>query len=55
MVFHHIGSPDLAILGTVDADEADAFSAVIVRDFDGVASENGDDRALEVGKSRHTG
>ena len=36
----------------IDAAETDAFSAVVVQDFEGVAVENGDDLASEVyGKS----
>jgi len=33
----------LALLRAVDAAEADAFSALVVQDFEGVAVEDGDD------------
>ena len=38
----------LALLRTVDAAEADAFRALVVQDFEGVAVEDGDDGAGEV-------
>ena len=38
----------LALLGAVDAAEADAFRAVVVQNFDSVAIEDGDDGAGEV-------
>ena len=41
----------LAFLRAVDAAEADAFRVVVVQDFDGVAVEDGDDGAGEVGES----
>ena len=37
-------------LRAVDPAEAYAFSAAVVQDFDGVAVEDGDDRAREVGE-----
>ena len=45
----------MALLRAVDAAEADTFRVGVVQDFDGVAIENGDDGAGEVGKSRRTG
>ena len=42
-------------LRAVDAAEADTFSMVVVKNLDGVAVEDGDDGAGEVGKSRHAG
>ena len=39
----------LAFFRTVDAAEADAFRALIVQHFEGVAVEDGDDGAGEVG------
>ncbi len=39
----------LAFLGAVDTAEADAFRALVVQDFDGIAVEDGDDEAGEVG------
>ena len=39
----------LAFLRAVDAAEADAFRVLVVQDFDGVAVEDGDDGAGEVG------
>lgn len=39
----------LTLLRVVDPTEANEFSAAIVQDFDGVAIENGNDRAGEVG------
>ena len=41
----------LAFLWAVDPAETDTFSAFVVEDFDGVAVEDGDDRAREVGSS----
>ena len=41
----------LALLRTVDAAEADAFSTVVVQDFEGVAIEDG---ACELCNSRPT-
>ena len=38
----------LAFLWTVDPDETDAYRAVVVLDFEGVAVEDGDDGAGEV-------
>ena len=43
----------LAFLWAVDAAEADTFRVVVVQDFDGVAVEDGDDGAGEVGSQRH--
>jgi hypothetical protein len=40
----------LAFLRAVDAAEADAFRVVVVQHFEGVAVEDGDDGAGEVGK-----
>jgi hypothetical protein len=40
---------DSQLLRAIDAAEADAFSVAIVQDFDGVAVEDGDDGAGEVG------
>ena len=49
----------LAFLRTVDAAQADALRVGIVQDFDGVAIEEGDDRAGEVsgenGRGKHNG
>jgi len=39
----------LALLRTVNTAEADTFSAVVVQDFEGIAVEDGDDGAGEVG------
>jgi hypothetical protein len=39
----------LALLGAVDAFEADAFGAGVVQNFDRIAVENGNDGAGEVG------
>jgi hypothetical protein len=39
----------LALLGAVDAAEADTLRVGVVQDFDGVAVEDGDDGAGEVG------
>jgi hypothetical protein len=41
---------DLALLGAVGAVESDTFSVVVVQHFDGVAVEDGDDGAGEVGE-----
>lgn len=41
----------LPLLRTVDAAEADAFSAMAVQDFEGVASKDGDDGASGVGEA----
>jgi hypothetical protein len=41
----------LAVLGTVDAAEADAFCMVAVQDFDRVAVEDGDNGAGEVSET----
>jgi hypothetical protein len=38
----------LAFLRAIDPAEADAFSVAVVQDFEGVAVEDGDDRAGEV-------
>ena len=43
------GSRGLALLGAVNTIEPDAFSAAVMQDFDGVAVEDGDDGAGEVG------
>jgi hypothetical protein len=44
----------LALLRAVDAAEADAFRVLVVQDFDGVAVEDGDDGAGEIGgKTAH--
>ena len=42
----------LALLWTIDTTETDAFSAVIVQDFDGIAVENSDDSSWKVGECR---
>lgn len=42
----------LAFLRAVDVAEADAFRPLVVQDFDGVAVEDGDDGAGEVGSLR---
>jgi len=49
---HMLGSlaERLAFLRAVDAAEADAFRVVVVQHFEGVAVEDGDDGAGEVGK-----
>lgn len=39
----------LLFLRTIDAAEADAFRVLVVQDFEGVAVEDGDDGAGEVG------
>ena len=39
----------LALFWTVDAAEADTFRVLVVQDFDGVAVEDGNDGAGEVG------
>ena len=39
----------LALLRAVDTTESDAFSAVVVQDFDGVAVEDTNDGAGEIG------
>jgi hypothetical protein len=39
----------LAFFWAVDAIKADAFGVMVVQDFDGVAVEDGDDGAGEVG------
>ena len=41
----------LTFFWAVDPAETDTFSAFVVEDFDGVAVEDGDDRAREVGSS----
>jgi hypothetical protein len=43
----------LAFLRAVNAAEANTFSAVVVQNFDGVAIEDGDDGASEVGEHSH--
>jgi hypothetical protein len=40
----------LFFLRAVEAAQTDAFRALMVQDFDGIAVEDGDDRAGEVGK-----
>jgi len=40
----------LALLRAVDTVQADAFGAIIVQDFDGVAVEDGDDGAGKIGE-----
>ena len=45
------GSRGLPYLWAVNPVEPDAFSAVVMQDFDGVAVEHGDDRPKEVGSS----
>jgi len=45
---HSVRWRNLAVFRAVDAVQADAFSVVVVQDFDGVAVENGDDGAGEV-------
>jgi hypothetical protein len=53
-VIEHIGlglssrAVRLAFSRAVDAAEADAFRVLVVEDFDGVAVEDGDDRAGKV-------
>jgi hypothetical protein len=42
----------LALLRTIDPAEPNAFRVVIVQDFDGVAVEDGDDGAGEIGEGR---
>jgi hypothetical protein len=42
----------LAFLRAVNADEADAFRVLVVEDFEGIAVEDGDDGAGEVGIGR---
>ena len=42
----------LGVLRTVDPVEADTFSMMIAQDFDGVAVEDRDDEAGEVGMGR---
>ena len=42
----------MASLRAVDAVEADVFSLAVVQDFDGIAVEDGDDKAGGVGKSQ---
>jgi hypothetical protein len=45
----------LAFLRTVDPAEADAFSVVVVQDFNSVAIEDGDDFSGKRGPYTHTG
>jgi len=48
---HAVG---LAFLGAINPAEADAFRVLVVQDFEGVAVEDGDDRAGEIrGVSRY--
>ena len=45
----------LAFLRAVDPAEADAFSVLVVQDFEGATVKDGDDGAGEVGRIRRTG
>jgi hypothetical protein len=45
----------LAFFRAIDPAQTDALRACVVQNFDGVAVEDGDDGAGEVGKSRRTG
>ena len=54
-VLHHMWSPGLAFLRAVHATEADAFSAVVVQDFERIAVKDGDDGAGWVSHSETTG
>ena len=45
----------LALLRAVDATEADTFRVLVVQDFEGVAVEDGDDRAGEVRREGELG
>jgi hypothetical protein len=45
----------LAFLLAVDAVQADTFWVLVVQDFDGIAVEDGDDGAGEVGGNYWTG
>ena len=45
---------DLAVVRAVDTAEADTFRVLVVEDFDGVAVEDGDDGAGEVGSRYQT-
>jgi len=45
----------LAFIGAVDATEADEFSMVAVQDFEGVAVEDSNDGAGEVGEGNCNG
>ena len=49
MVLHHIGSPGLAFLRAIDVAEANTLRVGVVQDFDGVAVEDGHNRARKVG------